>query len=52
MQGNYELFNSRKFLKPYLIAEVGVNYECDINLAKLMIDQASIPSIMCKIPSI
>ena len=40
MKGNYDLFNSRKFLKPYLIAEVGVNHECDIGLAKLMIDQA------------
>ena len=40
MEGIYDLFNSRKFLNPYVIAEVGVNHDCDINLAKLMIDQA------------
>ncbi len=47
MHKNYDLFNSRKFLKPYIIAEVGVNHECDIDLAKLMIDQASTGGASC-----
>ena len=47
MEGIYDLFNSRKFLNPYLIAEVGVNHDCDINLAKLMIDQAYMGGASC-----
>ena len=32
--------NSNKFKRPYIIAEVGVNHECDMSTAKKIIDQA------------
>tara|TARA_B100000073_G_scaffold82687_1_gene63306 strand:+ start:57377 stop:58432 length:1056 start_codon:yes stop_codon:yes gene_type:complete len=47
MQENNNLFSSRKFLKPYVIAEVGVNHDCNIDLAKLMIDQAAKGGASC-----
>jgi len=45
--GTINNFESRKFLNPYIIAEVGVNHDCDIDLAKLMIDQASKGGASC-----
>jgi len=47
MGKNNNLFDSRKYLHPYIIAEVGVNHDCDINLAKLMIEQASKGGASC-----
>ncbi len=47
MLENNTLFSSRQFLKPYVIAEVGVNHECNIDLAKLMIDQAAKGGASC-----
>ena len=34
-------FAKRKFLDPFIIAEIGVNHECDLGLAKVMIEQAA-----------
>ncbi len=40
-------FSKKDFLNPYIIAEIGVNHDCDINLAKLMIDQAAEAGASC-----
>tara|TARA_B100000401_G_C52780430_1_gene707971 strand:+ start:363 stop:1415 length:1053 start_codon:yes stop_codon:yes gene_type:complete len=47
MNNNLNLFQNRKFLKPYIIAEIGVNHECDLGLAKLMIEQAADSGASC-----
>ncbi len=41
------MFNERSFLNPYIIAEIGVNHEGSLPLAKELIDQASNGGASC-----
>ena len=38
---DYNRINNNIINKPYLIAEAGVNHECDIDLAKKLIEDAA-----------